>query len=197
MADDPTLKGETGHSTKTGRVRTGPSPRRFSLGNLWRVIPDVSLRTSAGLAALTVAALLGVTATLSAILVAAGPERAQLITAYIVAVCRSSPGAPSGKEAAFLAENRAAMTTMMVGMDIRPSGDVDRDFVDMMEPHHQGAIDMAQAVLRHGHNERIRRLAQEIIVTQQQEIAAMRLAVGEPLPPSIPSPTVPAAASAN
>jgi uncharacterized protein (DUF305 family) len=58
----------------------------------------------------------------------------------------------------------------------------------MMVPHHQGAIDMAVAVLRFGRNERIRRLAQEIIITQQQEIAAMRLAVGEPLPPSVSSP---------
>jgi len=49
----------------------------------------------------------------------------------------------------------------------------------MMVPHHQGAIEMAQAVLRYGRNEQIRRLAQEIVVTQQQEIAAMRLAVGE------------------
>jgi Domain of unknown function (DUF305) len=56
-----------------------------------------------------------------------------------------------------------------------------------MVPHHQGAIDMALAVLRHGRNPQIRRLAQEIIVTQQQEIAVMRLAVGQPLPPSTPS----------
>ena len=56
----------------------------------------------------------------------------------------------------------------------------------MMVPHHQGAIDMALAVLRYGHNEQLRRMAQEIIVTQQQEIAAMRLALGEPLPPSVP-----------
>jgi Domain of unknown function (DUF305) len=55
-------------------------------------------------------------------------------------------------------------------------------------PHHQGAIDMALAVLRHGRNSQIRRLAQEVIVTQQQEIAVMRLAVGQPLPPSRPSP---------
>jgi hypothetical protein len=92
-------------------------------------------------------------------------------------------------ETLFLAENDAAMAKMMVTMMIKPSGDVDKDFVDMMVPHHQGAIDMAQSVLRHGSNEQIRRLAQEIIVTQQQEIAAMRLAVGEPLPPSIASPT--------
>jgi len=81
------------------------------------------------------------------------------------------------------------MGRMMSGMVIKPTGDVDRDFVAMMSPHHQGAIEMAQAVLRNGHNEQIRRLAQEIIVTQQQEIAAMRLAIGDPLPPSTPSPT--------
>jgi len=94
-------------------------------------------------------------------------------------------------EAAFLAENDAAMNKMMAAMEIQPTGDVDKDFVAMMTPHHQGAIDMAQAVLRYGRNEQLRRLAQEIIVTQQQEIAVMRTAVGDPLPPSAPSPTTP------
>jgi uncharacterized protein (DUF305 family) len=100
-------------------------------------------------------------------------------------------------EAAYLAENDAAMSRMMRGMAVAPSGDVDRDFVDMMAPHHQGAIDMAVAVLRYGHNPQVRRLAQEIIVDQQQEIAAMRLAVGEPLPPSAPAPTAPEPAGSS
>jgi Domain of unknown function (DUF305) len=78
---------------------------------------------------------------------------------------------------------------MMNDMMVKPTGDVDRDFTAMMIPHHQGAIDMARAVLRYGHNEQIRRIAQEIIVDQLQEIAAMRLAVGEPLPPSTAAPT--------
>jgi hypothetical protein len=95
-------------------------------------------------------------------------------------------------EKPFLLENDAAMERMMADMAIKPTGDVDRDFVAMMVPHHQGAIDMAQAVLRYGHNEQLRRLAQEIVVTQQQEIVAMRLAVGEELPPSVASPTQPA-----
>jgi uncharacterized protein (DUF305 family) len=82
-------------------------------------------------------------------------------------------------EAAYLAENRAAMTKMMKDMMVKPTGDVDRDFVEMMIPHHQGAIDMAVAFLRYGRNEQLRRLAQEIIVTQQQEIAVMRLALGD------------------
>jgi uncharacterized protein (DUF305 family) len=80
------------------------------------------------------------------------------------------------------------MDKMMKDMAGKPSGDVDRDFVAMMTPHHQGAIDMAQALLRYGHNEQLRRLAQEIVVTQQQEIVALRLAIGELLPPSAPAP---------
>jgi hypothetical protein len=58
----------------------------------------------------------------------------------------------------------------------------------MMAPHHQGAIEMAQAELRYGRNEPLRRMAQEIIVTQLQEITAMRLSLGQPLPPPVPSP---------
>jgi hypothetical protein len=102
-----------------------------------------------------------------------------------------TPTANVGEEGSFLVENDAAMNKMMNDMAITPTGDVDVDFVAMMVPHHQGAIDMAVAVLRYGHNPQIRRLAQEIIVTQQQEIAAMRLAVGQPLPPSSPAPTRP------
>ena len=70
------------------------------------------------------------------------------------------------------------MTKMMNDMEIKPSGYIDRDFVAMMSPHHQGAIDMAIAELRYGKNEQLRRIAQEIIVDQMQEIAAMKLAIG-------------------
>jgi uncharacterized protein (DUF305 family) len=86
--------------------------------------------------------------------------------------------AASDDEAAFIAENAAAMSKMMAAMAVQPSGDVDSDFVATMVPHHQGAIEMAQAQLRHGHNEQLRRIAQEIIVEQTQEIAAMKLAIG-------------------
>jgi len=92
-------------------------------------------------------------------------------------------------EGPFLAENDVAMEQMMAEMNIKPSGDVDQDFAAMMIPHHQGAIDMALAELRYGSNEQLRRLAQEIVVSQQQEIAAMRMAVGLPLPAPAPAPT--------
>ena len=84
----------------------------------------------------------------------------------------------SGK-APFSTENDAAMAKMMAAMDVKPCGNADVDFVALMVPHHQGAIDMAQTELRYGRNEQLRRMAQEIIVTQQQEITAMRLAIGQ------------------
>lgn len=111
---------------------------------------------------------------------------------------RHAPPEPqpvTAAEAAYMAENDRAMTKMMADMAVKATGDVDRDFVAMMVPHHQGAIDMAVAVLRYGRNEQIKRLAQEIIVTQQEEIAAMHLAVGNPLPPAAPAPTQPSPAS--
>jgi uncharacterized protein (DUF305 family) len=115
-------------------------------------------------------------------------EERRSLADYFAAICSSSSPSPPTEEKPFLQENAGAMKKMMADMNVRPSGDIDHDFVEMMVPHHQGAIEMAQAELRYGHNERLKRMAQEIIVTQQQEIAAMRLALDEPLPPATSSP---------
>ena len=67
-----------------------------------------------------------------------------------------------------------AMHRMDEGMAVPHTGDPDRDFAAMMMPHHQGAIDMAKAELEFGKDPVLRRLAQGIIVEQQQEIEVMR-----------------------
>jgi DUF305 family protein family protein len=137
----------------------------------------------------TVAAWIAVASGIVAALLVAEATRGPVWAAERAAAARS--GDEPSEEALFLDSNRSAMTTMMSGMAITPTGDVDRDFVHMMIPHHQGAIDMAMAVLRYGHDPVVRRLAQEIVVTQLEEITAMRRAVGEPLPPPLPAPTSP------
>jgi uncharacterized protein (DUF305 family) len=63
----------------------------------------------------------------------------------------------------------AAMTS------VQPTGDNDVDFVKLMLPHHQAAIDMAKTQLLYGQDPQMRRLAQEIITDQQSEIELMQL----------------------
>jgi len=137
----------------------------------WRIIMRIPLRAVPPILTIVIASVIASSALCVSSVLAAGSQTAV------------------ADEAPFMAENDAAMTKMMKDMSVKPTGDVDRDFVAMMVPHHQGAIDMALAELRYGHDERLRRIAQEIVVEQQQEIAAMRLALGQPLPPSTPVPT--------
>jgi uncharacterized protein (DUF305 family) len=111
------------------------------------------------------------------------------VAALGLAAASAEPRSADASEQAFLAQNRTAMARMMAGMQVAPSHDIDQDFAAMMIPHHQGAVDMAVLELRYGKNEQLRRIAQEIIVDQQQEIAAMRLALGRPPPPPSPAPT--------
>jgi uncharacterized protein (DUF305 family) len=73
-------------------------------------------------------------------------------------------------------EQMTAMDRMHAGMgSVERSGDSDVDFVRLMLPHHQGAIDMAKAQLLYGKDPQMRRLAQEIITDQQSEIELMQL----------------------
>jgi uncharacterized protein (DUF305 family) len=75
----------------------------------------------------------------------------------------------------FAAQMMRAMERMDAGMmAAKPTGNPDRDFAAMMIPHHQGAIDMAKTELIYGHDPVLRRLAQGIIVEQQQEIELMQ-----------------------
>jgi uncharacterized protein (DUF305 family) len=58
---------------------------------------------------------------------------------------------------------------------VQPTGDNDVDFVNLMLPHHQAAIDMAKTQWTYGQDPQMRRLAQEIITDQQSEIQLMQL----------------------
>jgi uncharacterized protein (DUF305 family) len=68
------------------------------------------------------------------------------------------------------------MHVMHVAMaSVQPSGNNDADFVRLMLPHHQAAIDMAKTQLASGKDPQMRRLGQEIITEQQSEIELMQL----------------------
>lgn len=73
-------------------------------------------------------------------------------------------------------ELTASMEKMHGAMaSVKPSGNSDVDFVRLMLPHHQAAIDMAKTQLLYGKDPQMRRLAQEIIADQQSEIEVMQL----------------------
>ncbi len=68
-----------------------------------------------------------------------------------------------------------AMAVMDYGMRAAPmNGEPNHDFVTMMIPHHQGAVDMAKALLLQTQDPELRNLAQGIITEQQNEIRLMQ-----------------------
>lgn len=69
----------------------------------------------------------------------------------------------------------AAMDTMMQAMDaIEPTGDADADFLLMMIPHHQSAVDMARASLEDMDDPEAVALAELVIESQEAEIETMK-----------------------
>jgi len=102
-----------------------------------------------------------------------------------VLVLAMLPGLAFGQSMQGMAMDHApaggADAALMSGMDkmnrdmaVTMTGDADRDFVAMMIPHHQGAIDMAKAELQYGKDPMLRTLAAAIIAAQEKEIGEMK-----------------------
>ncbi len=73
----------------------------------------------------------------------------------------------------------AAMSAMHMDMMKKPTGKPDLDFMTGMIPHHQGAIDMAKAVLQYGKDPEIKTMAENVIKAQDGEIAMMKAWLGK------------------
>ena len=55
------------------------------------------------------------------------------------------------------------------------STNIDEQFVAMMVPHHQGAIDMAKVYLKYAKDKTLKAMAEQIVSSQQKEIEEMKL----------------------
>ena len=80
-------------------------------------------------------------------------------------------------EQQFLFDIDLAMSNISRSMLITPADDIDRDFVNVMVPHHQGTIDMASAEIKYGHNDELRQLARRMVSQQKLEISSLRHAL--------------------
>lgn len=69
---------------------------------------------------------------------------------------------------------KAVNDRMHKDMTIDFTGDADVDFARGMIPHHQGAIEMAKVVLKYGKDPEVRRMAEQIIKAQEEEIVQLQ-----------------------
>lgn len=77
-------------------------------------------------------------------------------------------------EQQFLFDIDLAMSNMNRSMLMTLTDDIDRDFVNVMVPHHQGTIDLARAEIKYGRNDELRQIARKTVSRQDQEIFSLR-----------------------
>ena len=86
----------------------------------------------------------------------------------------AAPAAGAAADTASTTAFKSANDKMHASMNIPFTGNADKDFVNGMVPHHQGAVEMAKIVLQYGKDPALKKLAREIIKAQDKEIAFMQ-----------------------
>jgi uncharacterized protein (DUF305 family) len=82
--------------------------------------------------------------------------------------------ADQAQEAAYMSDFMQDYTAMVTAMEnMKPTGNVDKDFLQEMMPHHEGAINIALNILRNTSNPEVRQLAQNTIKMQTADSKEM------------------------
>ena len=75
----------------------------------------------------------------------------------------------------YLKEYEKIVKEMMCGLEnLKPTGNVDKDFLQSMIVHHQGAIDMVNSIIKYTDNAEIKKMAEGELQNQQPEIDNMK-----------------------
>ncbi|MEV6214498.1 DUF305 domain-containing protein [Nocardia sp. NPDC051833] len=107
---------------------------------------------------------------------AQAPEMQQ-ITTLLTSFGKPAPSASGGHDGHAMP---GMMTdAQMTALQAAQGADFDRQWLEMMIAHHEGAVDMAQTELNGGVNPESRQLATAIVADQQAEIATMRGMLGQ------------------
>ena len=79
--------------------------------------------------------------------------------------------APDGKPVKIHEELTESMNSMMSGMSsVKTTGNIDKDFVMLMIPHHESAVKMAKDELKYGKQPELKEMAKMMIANQEKEI---------------------------
>jgi uncharacterized protein (DUF305 family) len=103
-----------------------------------------------------------------------------LVVSGIIGSLTLAACAPTNSETAMNHSNGTtdhasmSMDDMMSELKGKTGDDFDKAFIEMMIPHHQGAIDMARAAQQSAKHQEIKNMADDIISAQQSEIDMMR-----------------------
>ena len=88
---------------------------------------------------------------------------------------KKNPQVNKQAEASYLkAYNNIFQTMIMSMQNAKPTGNIDKDFLEEMIPHHEGAIKMSQNILKYTQNQELRAILQNIITTQQKQLTEMK-----------------------
>ncbi|MDI9217653.1 DUF305 domain-containing protein [Clostridium tertium] len=72
-------------------------------------------------------------------------------------------------------EYKTIFNNMMKAMNAAPNtGNVNLDFVLEMIPHHEGGINMAKAIVKYGSNPEVKKIAENIITSQEAQVPIMK-----------------------
>ena len=88
---------------------------------------------------------------------------------------KNNPQVNKQAEAAYLKTYNNIYTSMITQLETaKPTGNVNRDFLTEMIPHHEAAIEMGKNILSYTKNPELRTIVQKMIVTQQRQVAEMK-----------------------